>query len=265
MQAGSVQTMCTEKLKQYLQIVVMLLFSLYPLVYAGDKDICQFQVVETLPHDNNNFTQGLLLYQGKLFESVGGYGESKLIEYQWPNLEKKQVVELPRKLFAEGIAIADGRLFQLTWKTGDVIVYRAHDLSVERTYFFGGEGWGLALYGDRLVRSDGSHCLHYHRTNNFHFTRKVCLPKKQYRLNALAVQDGVIYANDYPTDRILRIDQKTHQILDTIDLTALRSGYYAGISNGIAAMSSGEILVTGKNWDKMYRIDVSACRAATAK
>lgn len=257
--------MCAEKLKQGLQMLIMLVFSLCSVVYADEKDLCQFQIVKTLSHDDDNFTQGLLLYQGKLFESVGGYGESKLIEYQWPNLEKKQVVKLPKKLFAEGIAILNDRLFQLTWKTGEVIVYRVQDLSVERTHFIGGEGWGLASYGDRLVRSDGSHCLYYHHPSNFRFTRKVCLPKKQYRLNALAIQDGVIYANDYPTDRVLRIDQKTHQILDTIDLSSLRSGYHAGVSNGIAAISSGEILVTGKNWDKMYRIDVSTCRASTAK
>ena len=97
--------MCTEKLKKCLQIVVMLLFSLYSLVYAGDKDICQFQVVETLPHDSNNFTQGLLLYQGKLFESVGGYGESKLIEYQWPNLEKNKSSSLLENCLQRGLLL----------------------------------------------------------------------------------------------------------------------------------------------------------------
>lgn len=230
---------------------------------AAEQDICQFQVIETLPHDAKNFTQGLHLHQGKLYESIGGYGQSKLIEYDWPSLRQRQVIELPKQLFAEGIAVVNDRLFQLTWKTGEVIVYRTHDLSVEKTYFYGGQGWGLALYGNRLIRSNGSHCLLYHHPSNFRFTRKVCLPKKHYRLNALAVQDGVIYANNYPTDQILRIDLKTHRILDSLDVSSLRSGYYAGVSNGIAAMSSGEILVTGKNWNKMYRIDVSACQKPT--
>ena len=184
--------------------------------------------------------------------------------YRWPNLSIGKQIQLPDTVFAEGITVFNNRVFQLTWKTGEVIVYHGNDFAIERNYFYAGEGWGLTVVDHRLVRSDGSHCLFFHHPSNFRFTRKRCLNNQQYRLNALATQGGVIYANDYPSDRILRIDQETFEVLDMLDVSALRSGFYAGVTNGIAAMSTGEILVTGKNWNKMYQLDVSGCRSPTS-
>ncbi|MFN2439834.1 MAG: glutaminyl-peptide cyclotransferase, partial [Chitinophagaceae bacterium] len=38
-----------------------------------------YTVVASYPHDISSFTQGLVFYNGKLLESTGNYGKSKLL------------------------------------------------------------------------------------------------------------------------------------------------------------------------------------------
>jgi len=38
------------------------------------------EIVATYPHDTDAFTQGLLMHEGRLFESTGRYGKSTLRE-----------------------------------------------------------------------------------------------------------------------------------------------------------------------------------------
>lgn len=226
---------------------------------------CPFRVLETFSHDENNFTQGLILDDHVLYESVGGYGSSRLIKYQWPSMRLDRQVSLPKTIFAEGIALLNNQLYQLTWKEGEVIVYDAQDLQVQSIQPLRGQGWGLAAVDDQtLIRSDGTHCLYMHEPKTFRQKKSKCQSNSRFRFNALASQDGVIYANHYPTDDLYRIDQRTGKILDVLNLTSLRSGARAQVTNGVAAAGPGMILVTGKHWNKLYRLDVSACRSVAS-
>ena len=44
--------------------------------------ILSYSIAATYPHDTSYFTEGLEFYKGKLLESTGNYGKSKLIEIE---------------------------------------------------------------------------------------------------------------------------------------------------------------------------------------
>ncbi|MBK5270271.1 MAG: glutaminyl-peptide cyclotransferase, partial [Bacteroidia bacterium] len=46
---------------------------------AGPKSIT-YSIMGTYPHDTSSYTEGLLIYKGDLYESVGQHGQSKLIK-----------------------------------------------------------------------------------------------------------------------------------------------------------------------------------------
>jgi glutamine cyclotransferase len=77
--------------------------------------VYRYRIVNFFPHDPKAFTQGLLFVDGKLIESTGQEGRSSLrrVELQSGNILKK--VEIPLPYFAEGIALLNGKLYQLTW------------------------------------------------------------------------------------------------------------------------------------------------------
>src|SRR6185503_13632695 len=125
------------------------------------------KVVRSIPHDRGAFTQGLVFFEGKLYESTGLYGESSLrrLDPQTGRVEANVAVD-PR-LFAEGLAQFGGRLIQLTWKEQKAIVWKAADFTKEREFTYTGEGWGLCSDGKRLIMSDGSEKLTFRNPGTF--------------------------------------------------------------------------------------------------
>ena len=119
------------------------------------------RVVRSLPHDPDAFTQGLIIHDGRLLESTGGYGESSLREV---DLSSGRVVaqrRLSSQRFGEGLAAVGDRLFQLTWRSGIGIIYDAASFRPLAEFEYAGEGWGLTYDGDQLIMSDGSAFLSF--------------------------------------------------------------------------------------------------------
>jgi len=90
-----------------------------------------YQIVNIWPHDSNAFTQGLILMDGKLLESTGEEGRSSLrrVELETGKVLKK--VDVPVPYFAEGIAVLNGKVYQLTWQHHVGFIYDAQ--TFERT------------------------------------------------------------------------------------------------------------------------------------
>jgi glutamine cyclotransferase len=79
-------------------------------------------------------------------------------------------------------------------------------------------------------------------------------------INELEYVNGYIYANQWETPYILRIDASTGKVVGRIDLTTLQNEATAAyqradVPNGIAYDSaSGKMYVTGKKWPFLYEI-----------
>ncbi len=223
-----------------------------------------FRVLERYPHDTTAFTQGLTLYQGRLFESTGQWGSSSLRELA---LQRGTVIRqalLSPYHFGEGLTAANGRLVQLTWKSGEGLIYDPDTLETVGRFHYPGEGWGIAAVGRQLVASDGTAQLRFLDPETFAELRRVTVKQGTISisgLNELEFAEGSIFANVWPGDCIAEIDPTSGRVLGWLNLTGLlpqRDKMSAqSVLNGIAYDADTKSwLVTGKNWPYLFRIAI---------
>ena len=118
--------------------------------------IYTYQVVNSWPHDRGAFTQGLIYHEGELLESTGLNGRSSLRRVELQTGKVLQQVNVPYQYFAEGLALLNGKLFQLTWQNHKGFVYDLNSFKFEKEFSYQGEGWGLTSDGQNLIMSDGT-------------------------------------------------------------------------------------------------------------
>lgn len=225
-----------------------------------------YKVVATFPHDTSSFTQGLVFYNGELYESTGLEGESTLRRVDLKTGRTLQRADVPAKYFAEGLALVGDELLQLTWQTQIGFVYDRASFAQKRTFTYKTEGWGIAYDGSsQLVMSDGSDTLMFLDPKTFSLAKTVKVHdagRAVSNLNELEWIDGEIWANVWMTDRIARISPKTGVVNAWVDLSTLypRSQRTppADVMNGIAYdKATRRIFITGKKWPRLYQITVS--------
>lgn len=224
--------------------------------------VMTYEVLNIFPHDPQAFTQGLVYHEGYLYESTGLYGESSLRKVELETGEVLRKVDLSEAYFAEGLALYEDRLFQLTWREGTGFIYGLEDFSLIDQFVYQTEGWGLTHDGERLIMSDGTNNLNFLDPNTLQITKTLevtFMGEEIVRLNELEYIRGEIYANIWQTDYIVRIDPTTGDVLGWIDLggilpEALRTPG-TDVLNGIAYdAESGRLFVTGKRWHKLFEI-----------
>ncbi len=222
-------------------------------------------VLATMPHDEQLFTQGLEIADGVLYEGTGLVGESVLrATALQPGPRTGRVlaqVELPEPLFGEGITVVGDRIWQLTWKSG-IAIERDRDTLAERSRAsYDGEGWGLCYDGQRLVMSDGSDRLTFRDPATFEPLGSVVVRRDGQpvtEINELECAGGAVWANIWQTDRIVRIDPGSGAVTAVVDASGLLDPAQraeAGVLNGIAAIpGTDQFLITGKNWPTLFRV-----------
>lgn len=224
-----------------------------------------FAVTAKFPHDPTAYTQGLLLDKGVLYESTGLYGHSDVRRVDLKSGRVLASRKLADNRFGEGLALLNGRLYQLTWKEGVAYTYDPATLAPGDSFRYGGEGWGLTTDGTSLIMSDGSDSLRY-LSPTFKVQRTVHVKYNNQplsQLNELEYVHGDLLANVYQTDWVLRIDPQTgvvRQLLDFSDLYPKRPET-AEVMNGISiAPDSGQLLLTGKLWPVMFEVRLEPTR-----
>ena len=223
-----------------------------------------YQIVNMWPHDSNAFTQGLILSDGKLLESTGQEGFSSLrrVDLETGKILKK--VDVPKPYFAEGIALLNGKIYQLTWQHQLGFIYDAQSFERVGQFNYTGEGWGLATDGKSLILSDGSNRLRFLDPADFHVTRTINILDGQTpvnELNELEFVQGEIYANVWHDNRIATIDPQSGHVTAWIDLNGLMpEGELQdpeAVLNGIAYdQANDKLYVTGKLWPRLFEIRV---------
>jgi glutamine cyclotransferase len=224
----------------------------------------RYQIVNMWPHDSNAFTQGLILSDGKLLESTGQEGFSSLrrVELETGKVLKK--VDVPKPYFAEGIALLNGKIYQLTWQHQIGFVYDAQSFERVGQFNYTGEGWGLATDGKSLILSDGSNRLRFLDPSDFHVTKTITVLDGQTpvnELNELEFVHGEIYANVWHDNRIATIDPQSGHVTAWIDLNGLMPASELqdpeAVLNGIAYdQTNDKLYVTGKLWPRLFEIRV---------
>ena len=224
-----------------------------------------YKVMQVYPHDTKAYTQGLLFDEGFLYESTGLEGESTIRKVNIQTGEPVQVTNLPSDVFGEGLALVDDKLIQLTWKNQIAFVYQKSNLKLlNKINYPMPEGWGLTYDGTHLLMTDGSATLYFLDKEYLAEVRRIEVCDNRgtvQQLNELEYIRGELWANVYLTDDILRIDPKTGVVLGRINMAGLLKSSDqkadTNVLNGIAYdEKTGKIYVTGKNWPKLFEIQV---------
>lgn len=251
-----------------LLLVWLATFHTSVLAQAAPAKTLQYSVFYTFAHDTKDFTQGLVIDDGRLFESTGGYGSSALYE---KGLRSGKVVrsrKLAQNFFGEGLAALNGRLYQLSWQNGLGFIYD-YALKPHGTFNYSTEGWGLTTDGTHLIMSDGTSTLSWLDASTQRVTKRIEVRdgfRPVTQLNELEYVDGFIYANVWMTDFIAQIDAESGQVIGWLDLSALKKGFAKPpgwnerehVLNGIAYdRRSKHFFVTGKCWPVLFEISIS--------
>ncbi len=226
----------------------------------------EFRLVNTYPHSMDYFTEGLVFDNGLLYEGTGDWGKSGVFV---TNLETGEVLKshhLPSDKFGEGISVLNGRITQLTYQAQEGYIYDQESLEKQRTfkYSFYTEGWGLTTDQVNYYMSNGSDKIFVLDSTYYSLIREIHICDNREpidSLNELEYVNGLIYSNIWMNNKIAQIDSKTGKVLGYLDLSSLIPDKYinhrANVLNGIAYLpENGNLLVTGKRWDKLYEIEL---------
>ncbi len=226
-----------------------------------DVRLRRVEVLRELSHERDAYTQGLVWWDGVLFESTGREGESTLRRVDPRTGRVLQRIDIPPQYFGEGLSLVDRRLIMLTWRAQRAFSYDRDSFELLDTYRYRGEGWGLCYDGDRLIMSDGSDRLTFRDPVTFEpiGEQRVRLRGQPvHELNELECVDGAVYANVWQTDFIVRIDPESGRVTDYIDAAGLLQGpdlLGAEVLNGIAWDPEADTFyITGKWWPKMFEV-----------
>ncbi len=171
-------------------------------------------------------------------------------------------VALPDKLFGEGLALLDNKLYQLTWQEG---VCRVYDLNLNllKTFNYRGEGWGLVAHNDELLMSNGTAIIQVKDPDTFKTIRQFEVTDQRGAvglINELEMVDSLLYANIYMSPLVAVLDPKNGRVQKYIDCTnlyrALNNTQKIDVFNGIAYDSiNHKLYMTGKYWDSTFEVE----------
>jgi len=237
---------------------------LYSILKGSKVPISSIKVINTFPHDAQAFTQGLLYYDGYLYESTGLKGKSALRKINIKSGKILQEFKLDHKYFAEGIAISKNMIYQLTWQNNIVFVYDLLSFKLLHKFSYSAEGWGITSDGKNLFKSNGTAVIDCLDPEHFTVVRKISVHAGKIpigNLNELEFIRGEIWANLFMEDVIVRISPQTGEVLGWVDLSPLYDqlpvNCRVDVLNGIAYdQNNGRIFVTGKFWPKIFEIKV---------
>jgi glutamine cyclotransferase len=207
-------------------------------------------------HDRRAFTQGLVFYEGYLYEGTGLYGGSSIRKVDIATGEVLKERHLPDQYFGEGF------------------VYDLRTFEEIRRFYYKGEGWGLTHNGTHFIMSDGSAALRYLEPDTMVEIGKILACQNGdpvIHLNELQWIGGEIHAIVWRSERIARIDPSTGNVTGWTDASNLcenarsESNRVSPISperqflSGLAHdPAGGTLYVTGKCWPSVYEIGMNA-------
>ncbi|WP_300603236.1 glutaminyl-peptide cyclotransferase [Niabella sp.] len=234
-----------------------------------------FSIVHTYPHDTSSYTQGLVVYKGRMYEGTGG-NETNVVSSKLSRLLETDIntgkilrsLELGKKYFGEGITILNDTIYQLTWKEHTVFVYDLHFKKL-REFPVPTEGWGLTNNGTELIVSDGTSNLYFYEPQTFRLLRTLPVSLNGDLINSineLEFIDGMVYANQWEQPYIFSIDPVSGRVAGKIDLTpawekirkiAPLTDSLNDVPNGIAYdADTKKIYITGKKWPELYEVQL---------
>jgi glutamine cyclotransferase len=247
-------------------LIAIMLFILSACGKKKEKEAkaISYSIKKIFPHDKKAFTQGLTVADGRLFESTGQAG-SWIAEVDIATGTQEKKVILDKKYFGEGIAILNNKVYQLTWQSHIGFIYDLKSFEKIGEFNYDHEGWGITTNDKNLIVSDGTSKIRFLDTLTLQSVKEITVKEGEApvdKLNELEFIDGFIFANQWQTNYILKIDPVTGLVVGRMDLSQLAEKIYplnpsADVLNGIAyEKKSKSLLVTGKLWPALFALKI---------
>ena len=234
------------------------------------------------PHNPTNFTQGYEFYNGKLFESTGNPnndGSTKIAEINHQSGASIREQGQANPIFGEGITILGSKIYQISWQNQKCFVYDLNTFSLDTTFIYHGEGWGLCNDDKNIIMSNGTHELVYRDPSSFKEIKRVSVHTDKgpvTNLNEIEFFNGRVYANIWTGEQrrqqdsridlsiIVEINPKNGTVTGLLNIRDLMNkSFKKGVPNGIAyRKSTNTFWVTGKYWNEAYEIQINAKNTA---
>ena len=232
--------------------------------FIDDEDLVE--VIEEIDLDEALFIQGLEVYNGEnLLMGLGKYEDSRIGLF---NIEdrlfiKKNSEDEEIEYFGEGVSIGpDKNIYQLTWRENTLLIrdYETFEIIGEKSYET--EGWGLAYDNDKdkdiFYMTDGSNTIYIRDSETFEIIDSF---EVEYEfLNELEYANGLLYRNVWFEDIILEIDLVKREVRHVYDLSGIAENENTedinNTLNGIAHIEDDVFYISGKNWNKIYKVDL---------
>ncbi len=233
-------------------------------------ELLGFKIVNTYPHDNKAYTQGLEYHNGYLYETTGRRGESSLRKVELKTGKVLQKMDLDKKYFGEGMTIFNNKIYWLTWQARKGFIYSLDTFEKLGSFDYNrsNEGWGLTHNNSELIKSDGTNKIWFlnptdqkEKRNIQVYTNKLTIKE----LNELELINGKIYANYWKKPLIAIINPENGTVEGIINLTGLVEEMKKTQSlvdedevlNGIAFdKENNRMFVTGKYWNNLFEIEI---------
>jgi glutamine cyclotransferase len=234
--------------------------------HAGANELTiPYKLKNRWKHDPQAFTQGLLIHNGQLYESTGQkQSYIGIVDIKTGKPDKKVVLD--DKYFGEGITVLNNKVYQLTWQSHVGFVYDVKTFKKLREFQYATEGWGITHDNHHLIMSDGTEKLIFLDTVSLQPVKTIQVRDNNgfvTKLNELEYMEGFILANEWNSNRILKVDPQTGMVVGVLDLTPLvreakMDNPRADVLNGIAYHANTKLLiVTGKLWTSSYVLQLN--------
>ena len=257
----SVKATKTDGVNNHRIITIDVFSDIKPKIYS-------YSILKDYPHNKNFYTQGLIYYDGFLYEGTGEKGKSGIFKTDLVTGKTLQQYMIDEQYFGEGITILNNKIYQLTYRAQTGFIYDIETFEKTDSFKYRSkEGWGLTNDGKYLIMSNGTHELIWLDTDNFTEIKKVEVANDKgfvNFLNELEYINGHIYANVYTTDMIVIIDPVSGKVLSEIDLKGIINMYKKpsdtiDYQNGIAYdIEKDRLFVTGKWWPRLFAIELKS-------
>lgn len=224
-----------------------------------------FEVLNTFPHDQGAFTQGLYWDNGNLYETTGQRGESTLRKVDLTTGKVIQKADMNPDEFGEGMTIVGNQMFVLTWENNKGHIYDKNSFKLLKSFDYQNskEGWGLTYDGKQFIKSDGTNKLYFLDATSLAEIGSISVFDENGsvdKLNELEFIDGKVYANLYygDKDEVVIINPESGLVEGRINFVGLygdNRAPYDNEMNGIAYKTDSKtLLVTGKHWTKLFEV-----------
>lgn len=219
-------------------------------------------VLGTIPHSADARTEGLKVYEGKIYESTSTPGRSEVRELDATTGRMIRSAPLPDDLEGAGITVIGSLIWQVTRSGGTALQWNRKTLVAGGRVPWSGSGGGLCRRDSDLIASDGSSKLRVVDRNGMGALREIdvrLLGKPLSGLGDLECAQQRIYANVLGTHWLAVIDADTGEVKAVADISDVvppnDSDTGKQEPNGIAQIpGSDQFLLTGQYWPTIFRV-----------